>query len=243
MISQNFKKPLTVLPRGIYYYLEAALSFLYPAFCGLCEKALDLDEKKICFSCSQALNGVRFSYMKSLGENSLEPFDSVWTAYPYEEPVNRLILAAKFHRMGWLLDAALDQCEGLILALSSESHYDAVVPVPLHRWKRFQREFNQAEKIAEKVNHYSGLPVVNALYKKSKSQSQTSLSQKERLFNLMGSFRASKQYADFIKGKHLLLVDDVLTTGATAQECARVLKSAGAAKISLFTLARTAGQS
>lgn len=219
------------------YCLEAALRFLYPALCGLCEKSLDLDEKNLCQNCNQSLFDVKLSYYEALSAKSLENVTDIWSAYPYSEPLKRLIPFAKFHKMSWLLDTALNQSSSLLLAMAGESNYDAVIPVPLHRWKRFQREFNQAEKIAGKVSKLFRIPVVNALYKKSMSNPQASLNQKERQFNLIGSFRVRKNID--LQNKRLLLVDDVLTTGATAKECAAVLKAAGASEVSLFTLART----
>jgi len=118
----------------------------------------------------------------------------------------------------------------------------AMIPVPLHRAKRRQRGFNQAELIARaalKLNAVPGRLVlcVNILERRRETNSQIGLTAHQRRENLRGAFAVAS--AEPIKGRQVLLVDDVLTTGTTASECARVLLHAGATRVWVATVART----
>jgi len=117
-----------------------------------------------------------------------------------------------------------------------------VVPVPLHRSKMHQRGFNQAEAIARvalKLGHGEGRYSIltGALERVRATQSQTGLTRHQRRANLRGAFQVS--HPERISGYDILLVDDVLTTGTTAGECARVLRRAGAHRVWVATVART----
>jgi ComF family protein len=118
----------------------------------------------------------------------------------------------------------------------SEAKIDAVVPVPLHWRKKWARGFNQAELLARYVAKRRGLPLLNALRRKRPTEVQAGLAMAGRRRNVAGAFTA-RPAAD-VKGKRILLIDDVMTTGATASACASALKRAGAASVSLATLAR-----
>jgi ComF family protein len=117
-----------------------------------------------------------------------------------------------------------------------------VVPVPLHTAKSRQRGFNQSEVIAKIALKLTASPekyalVADALERTRDTQSQIGLTRHQRRENLRGAFRV--KHPDTIAGQEILLVDDVLTTGTTASECARVLRRAGAARVWVATVART----
>jgi ComF family protein len=108
------------------------------------------------------------------------------------------------------------------------------VPVPLHWRRRWQRGFNQASELAKGFASVRGLRYGNVLSRKRWTGSQTSLSHSVRRSNVAGAFRLRGQ----VKDLRILLVDDVMTTGATAGACARIFKRAGAKSVTLLTLAR-----
>jgi ComF family protein len=116
-----------------------------------------------------------------------------------------------------------------------------VVPVPLHRSKRHQRGFNQSEVIARAALKHRALVnpelVTNVLERTRPTLSQIGLTRPQRAENIRGAFRV--QHLNKVSGRNVLLVDDVLTTGTTANECARVLLKAGAEKVWVATVART----
>jgi ComF family protein len=115
----------------------------------------------------------------------------------------------------------------------------AVTFVPLHRTGMARRGFNQSELLANGFAARFSLPVLGVLEKKRRTKNQNELSRIDRLRNLKGVFSVKKD-ADDIKGCSLLLIDDVMTTGATLSECARVLKESGAKEVRCLTLARGA---
>ena len=116
---------------------------------------------------------------------------------------------------------------------------DAAVPVPLHFRRLFARGFNQSAVIARMVARSAGVPcLTGAVVRTRVTPPQAALRRREREVNLKGSFKAARPAA--LRGRRVLLVDDVCTTGATVAECARVLRDAGAESVRVFTLARTA---
>ena len=126
----------------------------------------------------------------------------------------------------------------MALRITGDTPYDAVIPVPIHLSRLVDREFNQSALIAAKVAASSGTPLdLSRLQKRFATPSQNQLFREERKVNLYKAFKISA--AQTVKGKRFLLVDDILTTGATAEEIARTLKEQGAEQVDLFTLART----
>lgn len=116
-------------------------------------------------------------------------------------------------------------------------HIDYLTFVPLHRARLKEREFNQSQLLALKLSRHFKVPLLDNLLKRVRpTPSQTNLSKEERFKSLRGAFAAREN--EQIKGKTILLVDDVFTTGATFNECAKVLRQAGVKQADGFTLAR-----
>jgi ComF family protein len=116
---------------------------------------------------------------------------------------------------------------------------DAVVPVPLHRWRLLGRRYNQAAEIARPLARDAGLAYLpDALVRARATKSQSGKSGSGRRRNVAGAFAAAPAWRGRIAGRRLLLIDDVLTTGATLESCARALKSAGAARVDVAVIAR-----
>lgn len=116
---------------------------------------------------------------------------------------------------------------------------DAIVPVPLHWTRLFQRRYNQAALLAHALGKLSEKPVLhNTLKRKRKTLSQGRMGRKARARNVQGAFVVPSKLKHRIKGKTVVLIDDVYTTGATLRACAKVLKRAGASKVNVLVLAR-----
>jgi ComF family protein len=116
---------------------------------------------------------------------------------------------------------------------------DIVAPVPLHRWRLLRRRYNQAALIAEGVACRAGLTnIPDLLERRRRTPSQGTLSATARARNVAGAFGLNPGHADRVKGSRIVLVDDVLTSGATASACARVLRRGGAVRVDVLTLAR-----
>jgi ComF family protein len=163
-------------------------------------------------------------------------FHKARSAVPYESPFRELILQFKFqgsYRVRpFLCETFL---EGYRRFYQVES-FEAIVPVPLHWFRRFQREFNQAEVLGEALAAELGIPLISrALHRTRRTLPQSSLAGRWRIDNLKGAFSLG---SDFHPGMKLLLVDDVMTTGMTLNACAEVLRLGGATEVHAFTLAR-----
>ena len=112
-----------------------------------------------------------------------------------------------------------------------------LVPVPLHRSRQMERQFNQAEEIARSISIETGLPVSHLLKRGRRTETQTRLSRKQRMENLRGAFKLREPLPETPPPGYLL-VDDVFTTGSTVDECAKVLRKAGAGRIAVLTVMR-----
>ncbi len=115
--------------------------------------------------------------------------------------------------------------------------FDAITPVPLHRRRRRERGFNQAAELAGVLASRCGRPVVHLLERTRATETQTHFDRRQRMENLRNAFRPRKNAV--MQDLRILLVDDVLTTGSTLDECARVLRGAGAAEVRAVVVARS----
>ncbi|MGI8905608.1 MAG: ComF family protein [Candidatus Sumerlaeaceae bacterium] len=122
-----------------------------------------------------------------------------------------------------------------VLNQFSEVAYDSIVPVPLHSARLRERGFNQSRELARHLSEFSGVPVASALVRTRPTPSQTRLNRRERARNIAGAFDVAKTANPL---NHCLVVDDVYTTGATLNECAGVLRNAGATSIHCIAFAR-----
>lgn len=161
-------------------------------------------------------------------------FNSAYAFAAYDGRVRELIHLFKYAGMKPL---GRPLGRWLVRAYPREMRYDALVPVPLHWWRRFRRGYNQSELLARELSAHTGIPVVSALLRTRRSQTQTGLSQSQRRLNVRGIFAANPRVDS--SARRLLLIDDVLTSGATANACAAALRRAGAARVDILTLART----
>jgi len=216
-------RPLVTLPRLV-------ADIVFPPACLACNAPLESARHFTCPRCREAMGDVdewdeRYrSALESLcAGGALAGFVAAWY---FEEggPVQALVHALKYEGMTGL-GGEFGRALGERIRDSGYGGADAVVPLPLHRSRRRERGFNQSECIARGVSSVTGIPVAGNLVRRSRfTRSQTPLSPGERSENLRGAFRGSGRSA----GATLLLVDDVVTTGATMRECARALRSAGA---------------
>ncbi len=200
------------------------LSFLVPPMCRRCGFPLPdaASEDPLCAACTA----------------DPPPFERLTAALRYEGAARRLILRFKHGQhtegaslfAGWMREAGGD----LIAAA------DAVIPVPLHRWRLLRRGYNQAALLAREIARGSGVPYRPLLLERHRATaSQQGLGAAARRRNVTaGAFRIGRRMRERIRGARLLLVDDVFTTGATLAACARVLLDAGALRVDGLTLAR-----
>ncbi len=183
--------------------------------CDKCGMPLDSDSSIICGECIK----------------DQPAFRSVRTFGLYKGPLRKAINLLKYHNMKRLSKPL----SGMILRMKIP-RADTVMPVPLYKERLRQREFNQSALLAKYTAKNTGTPLlVNCLVKVKDTMPQVGLSSRERRRNIRNAFGVDKK--ELIKGKDIILVDDVITTGATVRECSRVLKKAGAGSIYVMALA------
>jgi len=190
-------------------------------FCVSCrtpfQNRFPLDEQGRCPACRLGLRG----------------FDAAYSFGAYEGVLRQLIHLFKYARIRPL---ARPLGEYLAAALPRDQRFELIVPVPLHWRRRLARGFNQAALLAAAVARRYGVAVAPALRRRRRTPSQAGLSNAQRRANVAGAFVARRKQD--LAGRRVLLVDDVMTTGATASACAAALKRAGASHVAVLTLAR-----
>ncbi|MFD1626434.1 ComF family protein [Azospirillum griseum] len=197
------------------------LTFIAPPFCAVCGLPFEYEAQGdvICGACLAAP----------------PPFSRARAVLAYDDGSRPLVLSFKhgdrIHAAGayaaWLARAGRE-----LLADA-----DLLVPVPLHRLRLFRRRYNQAALLAQSLGRQAGVAVIpDALLRHRATPTQGGLGRQERQRNVKGAFRLRPGVS--VAGQRVVVIDDVLTTGATVAECARVLTQAGAARVEALTLAR-----
>ena len=233
-------------------FAEAALSLLYPPHCAVCDAETSAGrylcarcagrarriKAPFCEKCSQPFDGAIDGAFTcaNCGDRAYE-FACAVSCYLSRDVVRDFIHRFKYeghyylrHQLSEWLAATLEDPR------ISVRKADFLVPVPLHAARFREREFNQAEVLARLLSRRAGVGVLKCLERTRYTTTQTRLDRFERMENLRGAFRVRQTAA--VQGRHLLLVDDVLTTGSTVDECARVLRTAGAVSVRVVTVAR-----
>lgn len=189
--------------------------------------------------------GIPFGY--DIGEGALSAeaiasppvFDRARAAVLYEEVAKDLVQNLKYHDRTELAGLVGRMTARAGRDLTADA--DVIVPLPLHRRRLWTRRFNQAAMIAREVGRLSGVPVeLLALRRVRATRPQVGLGEREREENVRGAFRVDPAHRAAIDGRRVVLVDDVLTTGATASAATRALRRAGAARVDVLTFARVA---
>ena len=162
-------------------------------------------------------------------------FTRAWSLYPYVPPLQDALRLFKYQKKVALASALADLMHEVLPEIPT---IDAVVPVPLHVSRLREREYNQSLLLADRLCRRRGLALsFDNLTRTRATPPQTELTRSQRLTNLRGAFQVLRPH-EFAK-RRLVLVDDVFTTGATVDECAKMLRKAGALDVYVLTLART----
>ena len=224
-------------------YSEGFIALFYPQFCVICNKELNGRQEHFCFLCEQDLH---YTYFEKYTESSIADelfwgrlkIENVYSLLYYEKrnSTQKILHHIKYHE-GKELGHFMGKQIGKKLKLSKKlSSIEALIPIPLHSKKQFLRGYNQSMVIAQGIHEELGIPIVNALYRKTNDESQTKKSKEERYENVKGRFAARPGLLDDYK--HVMLVDDVLTTGSTLEFAARaVFDSSENIKLSIGTIA------
>ena len=213
-----------------------------PRHCSVCQRVLSAREKHLCQQC---LAKLPLTKLHTISFNSVEqlfagkvPVERATGYFWYEKDgANAAILQDIKYRncpqmAMWLAQRAAAQMPDFF------ADAELIVPVPLHITKLAQRGYNQSLLIAQGIEKVTHIPIApTALVATRPSSTQTRKGAYDRYINTQGLYEANPKQTSEISGKHILIVDDVITTGATLCVCAQALLDAGAAKISIFALA------
>jgi len=237
--------------RGLRGTLRSVLDLALPPLCPACREPVE--DQALCAACWSKLSFIARPYCERLGiPFAYDPGPGLLSMQAIADPPSyqRARAAVRYDDIARALVHAFKYSDRLDLAptlgrwtaragqeLLAEA--DALVPVPLH-WRRlWARRFNQSAALAQAVSAASGVPVLyEALQRSKATQHQVGLSQAERAVNVQGAFRVARGGKAAVAGRRLVLVDDVLTSGATADACTRALLRAGAATVDVLVFAR-----
>jgi len=254
---------MAVLPAA-RVYADAFFDLIYPRLCEGCDESYPFGREKagrwLCESCLRDLPRIVPPFCEVCGEpyegaitdnfrcgNCADlklHFDFAVCAYRADDVVRELIHRFKYQKAlrlrGLLAELLRDTLSDSRLARMDPSAW-TLVPVPLYHARKREREYNQAWELCLQLAKLTGIPALDAMTRTRSTTPQASLSRHQRLENLQGAFgvKASACRRKLLSGRKILLVDDVLTTGSTTSECARVLRrEGGSEKVVVLTVAR-----
>ncbi len=222
------------------------LNLLYPPRCYGCTRSLDVFSREVlCAACAEDIKQRSWLSNRVVTchshENSPLPnhyFDALHYVSAYEGVIRECMHNFKYK--GRLM---LERVFGKLLVEYAERYLDTknvdwIIPVPLHRIKKKERTFNQAEVLASIVARRFNVRMLrHSLIRIRMGQPQVALPKQKRVAGIRNSFMVRHPY--ILRHRNILLIDDVFTTGATANECARVIKEAGAKRVEVLTLAKS----
>jgi competence protein ComFC len=235
-------------------WLDAGLAFFYPDVCQLCRSEFaTASEGYVGSRCWQSVRFIRRPYCERCGlpyegeittefecancrEMELH-FQSARAAVAAGELVLEVIHRYKYQRALWFEPFLADLLVRAARPVLAGGNWELIVPVPLHPLKQRQREFNQAERLARRLSSAVNVPLNAGLIERVEpTRTQTLLNRQQRSANVRHAFAPRRHRR--LNGERVVVVDDVLTTGATTSACARVLQEIGAGDVAVWTVAR-----
>lgn len=236
-------------------FVSRILDYIYPAQCHLCQESLT-HGRHLCSSCCESLHYTEPPFCLLCGECYDGDIRSDFTCPNcHDLKLDFEFARAPLHASGQGRTLLHDfkyrrhiHLAGELGDLLNQGLSDPrfapylddgiLVPVPLHWTRQRSRRFNQAEELTLQLQKRTGMPYKDMLKRTRKTATQTRFSRSKRLENLTGAFALKARYRRRLQGKRIILVDDIFTTGSTANACAKVLLKNGAAQVAVLTLLR-----
>jgi ComF family protein len=236
-------------------WLEAAIGFFYAECCQSChnERATRA-EGYVCAKCREMAEFVKPPFCQRCGAIFQGEFTSTFVcgncrdvdlyfsharaAVAANEWLLKMLHEYKYHRALWLEPFFASLLDTVAASALRRAGWDMIIPVPLHPRRKAERQFDQADRLARALSKATGIPSeTRVLRRVVDTRTQTLLSRQERSDNMRRAFTFSG-HPERVRDRRIILFDDVLTTGATASACARVLRQHGASEVCAWTLAR-----
>ena len=233
-------------------YFDSFLDLVFPVFCVDCKTKLKISDsfvcsncftkirlltKKKCRKCSHEIGNFSTTDICNSCHSKRFYFKNCVALIEYNDIARTIFHEIKFKKRRNLLMIFDKVMQSKIDAITHIAQDSTIIPVPMRLGHKRKRTFNQAEIIAKKIAKITKQNFMELLIKNKSTKQQSLLTQKDRLKNLCGSFAVKKNKN--IKGKRILIIDDVITTGSTLNECAKELMNAGAREVNCITIARS----
>jgi competence protein ComFC len=234
-LSKDINLAMTHFLPAIQELFISIRDFLFPHVCPGCDNPL-ADGEALCGNCHEQIRAKSEQFQT---RHELPGIDAVSVLLPYDEFTRNLVHGLKYHGVRMLgnpLGALMAEKMQKNFALRQDT---LLIPVPLHPEKRKERGYNQCEQLADGFSSFSGLKVTAGLIERTRhTGTQTALDPESRKLNVQGAFRIREPQA--LEGKQAVILDDVLTTGSTVMECARVLRECGLSEVIVCVVATPA---
>jgi len=222
------------------------MDLVYPPVCGICGKPADSEDRLVCMKCWGLVEDFEFPFCSGCREMLPDKLKClrcrsssipVFSIGHYSGPLQKILHDLKFSSLKPLARPLGLRLAGMIEEYSNLPDIDLILPVPLHESLQNRRGFNQSEEIARAVSAELGIPIeTGILCNTRRTRQQARLPAQEREANVRGAYGVDDPEG-LIRGKTVLLVDDIVTTGATLKENRRILKQSGAGRIIGATVA------
>lgn len=223
------------------YFANNLFDFILPRFCCSCKTKLSVNQDTMCVDCLSKIQRSNSSRLqreferKFFNNKIISEFYSPFV-FEKDKELQHAIHALKYDKkfpVGIFLGKVL---AAEIKSSKTNWKFDLIIPIPLHQLKKAERGYNQAYYIAKGVGKIFKVKVSDRIVKRIKyTESQTTMNLNEREENISGAFKV--KWNTQVRGKNILLLDDVITTGATISECGKILLEAGASKVYAASIA------
>ncbi len=252
MICRDTGGKTQIINIFMHAVLESLCDLLYPRMCAACGNWVGAGGNCLCWDCRSRLQWITPPFCRHCGDPSFGPqthgylcryclsappaFAMARSLTRYNGPCAAMIRSFKYGNACWTAAEMTQWLQEGVLLHFPAGIIDAVTFVPLSARKQRERTYNQAQILARGLARRMRMPYASGLIRQKDTVSQTRLNMLARRRNVRDAFTV--RIPEWIRGRRILLVDDVMTTGATLAECARVLKNAGAADVYALTVSR-----
>ncbi len=215
--------------------LENVLNFIFPSVCGFCNK---IGEGYVCQKCKRSIiHSNIFLNQLDLYRNNDIFIDEHFYLFSYTGIIREKILQYKFDDKAYLANTIYEFFMNNEKLYRFLKKYDIIIPIPISSSRKRERGYNQSELLTKKLNELVNIHIETKVLKKEKNnQPQSSLNKLQRKENVKNVYKVQNELK--ISNKYILLLDDVYTTGSTANECAKILKQAGGKEVGVLTIAK-----
>lgn len=215
--------------------LDYILQLIYPNVCGFCDT---ICKESLCEKCEEHLKDTLLCKIDNYENDNSKYFSNHLYLFKYDSEIRQKILEYKFNDKAYLYKTFAKIIIKNRKICGFLEKCDIIIPVPIHKKRLNERGYNQSELISKEiVNNIKRIKLLtNVLIKVQNTKPQSTLNKEQRIENAKNAYAIKN--SEKIKNKNIILVDDIYTTGSTANECSKLLKFAGAKEINIFTLAK-----